>query len=213
MIKVTDIVLDLIESDSLAKEALNEGLLNLSAYAQKIHSQVENATKKPVQKGTIVVALSRINKSSPNTPSLNPKVKLKGIDIKSSLITLTYKKTVDMQRKIANLNPFTFAVNELFATIEGVENISVIASERIKSEIIKNLGTPKTIAENLEAITVIIDKEFIGIPNVLHSLLASFASKKLSLVEIFSSSSEITFVVKKEHTQSLYTALSIFQAK
>lgn len=213
MIKITDIVLNLIETDSLVKEALNEGLLNLSAYAQKIQTQVENAAKKPVQKGTIVVALSRINKSTPTTPSLNPKVKLKGVDIKSSLITLTYKKTVDMQRKIANLNPFTFAVNELFATIEGVENISVIASERIQGEIIKNLGTPKTIADDLEAVTVIIDKEFIGTPNILHSLLASFASKKLIIVEIFSSSSEITFVIKKEDTQILYTALSTFQGK
>lgn len=213
MIKITDTVLNLIEADSLAKEALNEGLLNLSAYAEKIHSQVENATKKPVQKGTIVVALSRINKSTPNTPSLTPRVKLKGIDIKSSLVVLTYKKTVDMQRKIANLNPFTFAVNELFATIEGVENISVIASDRIKNEVIKNLGTPKTISEDLEAITVLIDKEFIGIPNILHSLLASFASKKLVIIEIFSSGSEITFVVKKTDTQILYTALSTFGDK
>ena len=50
MIKITDTVLDLISADELALEAMRAGLLNYSAYADKIHSQVENLTKKPVKK-------------------------------------------------------------------------------------------------------------------------------------------------------------------
>ncbi len=91
MLKVTDTVLDLISADELALEALRAGFLNYSAYADKILPQVENLTKKPVQKGTIVVAISRIAKNASKlTSPLKPDVVLTDLSIKSSKNSSTH---------------------------------------------------------------------------------------------------------------------------
>ena len=145
MIKITDTVLEIIQTDEIASEALRTGLLNLSAYADKIHKNVENATKKPVKRGTIVVALSRITKHLPNAAALIQDVSLTNIGIKSSLTILTYKKSIDTQRKISVMNPFLLPINDLFSVTEGPEEITIICSDRSKDIILKNIcSKPKT---------------------------------------------------------------------
>ena len=57
MIKASETVENILLKDELALESLRAGILNLSAYAQKIHPEVVRQALKPVRKGTIVVAL------------------------------------------------------------------------------------------------------------------------------------------------------------
>lgn len=213
MLKVTDIVLDLLKTDELALEASRAGLLNLSAYAQKIHTQVENATKKPVQKGTIVVALSRIVKHLPNTPLLNPNIALTNLDIKSSLSVLTYKKSIDMQRKISVLNPFLLSMNDLFSMTEGPEKITIICSDKSKDEIKRNLGLePKVEFNDLAAVTVSLTEEDVTKPNVVFTLLSTLATKRIQIIELVSTYTEISLIVKKEDMEAVFKALNMYFA-
>lgn len=215
MIKVTDTVLDLIQTDELASEALRAGLLNLSAYAQKIHQKVENATKKPVQKGTIVVTLSRLAKSMPDTPFLHPDVTLTNLGIKSALTVLTYKKTADMQRKISVMNPFILGVNELFAVTEGQEEITIICAEAAKDLFLKHAGInvkPKSQFNDVVAITASLRQDDVLTPNVLYTLLRALAVKKINVIELVSTYSEISFIVRKEDMETALSALNVYFA-
>ncbi len=215
MIKVTDTVLDLIQTDELAQGALRAGFLNLSAYAQKIHQQVENATKKPVQKGTIVVALSRISRNLPDTPLLNPDVTLTNLSIKSALTALTYKKTADMQRKISVMNPFVLGVNELFAVTEGQEEITIICSDQVKDLFKRHAGLsikPKSEFNSVIAITASLNEADLQTPNILYTLLRALALKKINIIELVSTYSEISFIVKKEDMEVTLSALNVYFA-
>lgn len=213
MLKITDTVSDLIQSDELALEALRAGLLNLSAYAKKIHSQVENATKKPVQKGTIVVALSRIVKNLPNTSLLNPDIALTNLDIKSSLTVLTYKKSIDMQRKISVLNPFLLSMGDLFSVTEGPEKISIVCSDKSSSEIKKELGIkPMAESNNLAAVTISLTEEDVKKPNVIFTLLSTLATKRIQIIELVSTYTEISLIIKKEDMETVFKSLNIYFA-
>lgn len=215
MIKVTDIVLDLIQTDELALETLRAGLLNLSAYAEKIHQQVENATKKPVQKGTIVVALSRIDKSLPDTPLLNPSVVLTNLSIKSSLTVLTYKKTADMQRKISVMNPFILGVHELFSVTEGQDEITIICEDGAKDLFLRHAGfniKPKAEFNSVVAITASFNQADIATPNILYTLLRALAVKRINIIELVSTYTEISFIVKKEDMEIALSALNVYFA-
>lgn len=215
MIKVTDTVLDLIQTDELALETLRAGLLNLSAYAEKIHQQVENATKKPVQKGTIVVALSRIARNLPDTPLLHPDVTLTNLGIKSALTVLTYKKTADMQRKISVMNPFILGVNELFAVTEGQEEITIICEDGAKDLFTRHAGfniKPKAQFNDVVAITASLKEDDILTPNMLYTLLRALAVKKINVIELVSTYSEISFIVKKEDMETALSALNVYFA-
>ena len=212
MIKVTDTVLDLISADELALEAMRAGLLNYSAFADKIHSQVENLTKKPVQKGTIVVAISRIAKNTASvTLPLKPDVKLTDLSIKSSLSALTFEKSLDIQRKIAVLTPFQLSTQDLFTVTEGPTEVTLIISEKAKDKIIKEFATkPKSETNNLVAITVQFSENLAKEPNLHFVLLSSLAAKRIQIIEIVSTFTETTFIIKKENMEEAIKALNTY---
>lgn len=215
MIKVTDIVLDILKTDELASESMQAGLLNLSAYAQKIHSQVENLTKKPVKKGTIVVALSRLAASSRElkTP-LKPEIKLSNIAIRSSLSAVIFDKTADIQRKLAVLHPFQISINEIFGISEGPNEITLIYDEKAQEKIQKSFSTEaKFEFKDLVAITVQYTQEYAKMPNIYYVLLSALAAKRINIFDMITTYTEISFIIKKENMEDALKALNVYFAK
>lgn len=214
MLKVADIVADLINSNELALESMRAGLLNLSAYADKIHSQVENATLKEVQKGTIVVALSRLAKDTIKEPQLKPEVKVKNLKLTSSLACVSFEKTADLQRKIAVLHPFQIAQNDLFAITEGASEVTLICNEGGLEEITKKIKAPiKSHFTDLVAITLSLPEHYAQTPNVYHVLINALASKRINIIEVVSTYTEISFLVAKEDMEEALKALNLFFGK
>lgn len=214
MIKVTDTVLELIQADELARETLRAGLLNLSAYADKIKKNVENLTLKEVKKGTIVVALSRIKGNLTAGPLQTPEIQINNLSVKSSLCVYTYEKTADTQRKIAVLNPFLLPMNDLFSVTEGQSEITIIFAEKSK-ELIENHFQikPKSKYEDAVSISVQFSKKFADQPNFLYGLLRSLAAKRINLIEIVSTFTEITFILTKEDLETAMKVLNAFFVK
>lgn len=214
MIRTSDIVLDILKSDELALETLRAGLLNLSAYADKIHKQVENTNLKPVKRGTIVVSLSRIAQNLPKTSPLSPEIQITNLSFKSGLVALTYPKTLDLQRRISVLTPFQITLNELIALVEGISEVTLIVSEEARDKIVKQIGM-KTNSEhvNLVAITARFPKELTDTPNVYYGLLSKLASKRIQVVEVISTDIEFTIVVKKEDLELSISAFNTYFTK
>lgn len=207
MLRVSDITLDLIQTDQVAFESLQRGLLNLSAYADKIHLRVENMTKKPVQKGTIVVALSRIAQKIGSIPSLIPEIKITDLSIKSSLASLTFEKTADIQRKIAVLHPFQLSPVDLYAVIEGVTKVTLICSTKSKEKIIKHFNTPiLSQINNLAAITVQFPEKLSE--NSHFGLISTLASKRVNIIEIITTFNEVSFIVNQTDAEKALAALN-----
>lgn len=212
MIKVTDVVLEVLEADELALEAMRAGLLNFSAYADSIQKRIEKTTLKPVQKGTIVVALSRIAKNpSLKAAPLKPEVKLTDLSIRSSLCALTYEKTADMQRKVAVLHPFQIAPHELFTIAENPTEITLVVGQKAKEKITKQFDAkPKGAIDNLVAITVQYQEELASTPNTHFVLLSALAAKRIALIELVTTFTETTFVLKKEDMEKAMKVLNSY---
>lgn len=209
MIKVSDVISEILHSDEVALEAALENVLNLSAYAEKIHSKVEKATLKTVKKGTIVVALSRLTKHLEKSTSRIPHISLVNLSVKSSLSVITYKKTFDLQRKISVMNPFLLSINDLFSVTEGQDETTVICSDSSKEEILKQVGAkPKAEENGLVAIVVKFSQKDAITPNVIHTLLSSLALKRINIVEIVSTYTEISFILKKEDLETAFKTLN-----
>ncbi len=212
MIKVPDTVADLLSNDEIASEAFRAGLLNLSAYADQIKPQVEKLTFKEVKKNTIVVALSRLAKDTKsNLPALKPQVKLTNLSVKSPVVSLTYDKTVDMQRRVGTLHPFLISSNDLFALSEGPNEITLFCTEKAKESIKKHLGdVPVHEASSLVAISAQYTENYTNTPNVMHVLFSSLAAKRINLIEIVSTYSEVTFIVQKGDMEAVVKILNVY---
>lgn len=214
MISVTNAVLDIIKEDEVALEACLYGLLNYSAYADKIQKQVEKKTFKEVKKGTVVAAISRLaQKKLKDIPSYRPQIKISNLTIQSQLYALVYTKTSDVQRRVATLNPFLVSPTDIFSITEGTTEI-VLACTETSHEFIKNhIGIiPKKEMVDIVAITVRLSEKISNSPNVLHVLFTALAHKRINLLYVVSGYTEISFLLEKKDMEQAIKAIDVFSS-
>ncbi len=211
MIKISDVVREIVQEDLVATEALRMRILNLSAYASQIHRKVETITMKEVQIGTIVVALSRliIEEISPGT--ISPFVPIRNVSVKGSLAELTYEKTEHSIVDLSKLDTSTFRRREFFALTEGLAEITIICPREETQKIrLYFSAKPKSMIEKLVAISVRFPSEFLDIPNAVYTLVSALAVKRVNLVEMISTYTELTFIVQQENLDVSLSALHRF---
>ncbi len=201
MIKIAEIVKNLLLNDEIALESYRNGILNLSSFADLIQPKIEKLLYKPVKKGTIVTALSRLADSLPIIPPLKPNIHIEDISIKSPLCEITYDKSANSLNSMNKLKGMASQENNLiFSITQGVGEISLIVHQTIKNLILSQFtDKPKGTYDNLVAVTIRFDeKEYIEVPNMIYSLIATIASKRINIIEIVSTFTEISFIVRQK---------------
>lgn len=198
MIKITQVVEDLIGQNELALEALRAGMLNLSAYSEQIKPIIESKLFKPVKKGSIVTALSRIASNMDKLLPLRASVQIEDMSIKSPLCEITYEKTKEVSKSIQNLGTKYFSKG-FFTSTQGTSEITLIVSNTIKNEVKDFIGIkPKAEYDNLSAMTVRFnEQEYIEIPNMIYTLVSVLAHKRINIIEVVSTFTEISFIVRQ----------------
>ncbi|HNB23182.1 MAG TPA: hypothetical protein PKZ32_12205 [Candidatus Melainabacteria bacterium] len=216
MLKVSDIVRDILFSSELELTALSRRVLNLSAYAKRIHKEVERRARKQVQLGTIVVALSRISEEVTQEDPLLPKIELEGLAVKSNLAEITFNKSAANKTRTQKLYSDTqFAQADFLTITYGAGEISIIAPMPLVKPILKHFkpDQPKLLLENLAALTVQFGDHFIDTPNMYFSLLRSISVRKLNLVELISTFTELTFLVRQNDLNELFILMNTLMRK
>lgn len=211
MIKITDIVKEILFSSEIALGSLSNGYLNLSAYAASIQKEVERRTFKQVRVGTIVVALSRIAKTLDVKPDLVPNFKINTIAVKTGLVEFTFEKTKSNRDKLQRIyENDDFLSADFFAVTYGVGELNIIVPEGLRREVAKVYGRekPRFYQENLSSLTVRFDDWCIQVPNVTFALVRPLALKRLNIVEIVSTFTELTFILNEDDIQEALSTLS-----
>lgn len=201
MLKISDIIKEILENDEEAYFACQRGILNFSAYAREIKKDLENRAKKSVNLKSVIVGLSRLVKDLKAPPgSLLSETDL-SLSLHSSLAEVTYEKT-NQNQKILNEVYQTAAQgheNYLVAT-QGLSEITIIGSQKAVAELKRNHKNTKPIfyKENLAGITVKFPEEFIKVPNMLFALEKRLAVKRINIIELVSTYTELTFIIDKK---------------
>lgn len=215
MLKVSETVKDLVLKSELALSALQDGYLNLSAYASKIKPTVEKITKKSVTNGSIVIALSRlgveVKKQAAANQALVPKIILDNIVVKSDLVEFAFEKTaaniklVEMLYKEKAIN-----VENLFMISQGIGEIILITTREYMKILEKSFkqAKPKIVIDKLVAISVTFNKKLLETPNVIFALVRALALKKINIIEIVSTRSELAFVVRQVDLEKTFIILN-----
>ncbi len=198
MIKITDTVRELLFSSETALTALSQGYLNLSAYAKLIQPRVEALAKKPVRTGSIVVALSRLSKEVKSLKPLLPQVSIENISVKSSLVEIAFDKTQAIKGRLQRIyEEKLFSAADFFAVTHGIGEISIVVPQSLKKQVL-NLckgQKPKLVRANLSSLTIRYGQQHIDIPNTFYYFIKCLAIKRINIVEIISTYTEITFLL------------------
>lgn len=196
MNKVSDIVKTIVDDSEIASSALNEGILNLSAYAKNIHAQVEKRAMKPVKQGTIVAALARYSKEA--VEPFAPEVSLRDISVKSRLTEIAFEQSTSNRERIRRLYQSEMFKEADFLTItHGVRELSIIVSDSLTNDLMKIFEgeSPRIKIGNLCGLTVSFDSHYIHEPGQTFALVRKLAIKRINIVEIVSTFTELTFIL------------------
>ena len=212
MIKISEVVFETIQGDEIALEAFRMDLLNLSAYADRIRTIVSEKAYKVVNKGSIVTALSRMRKELGKIPPLRSIVRIENMSIKSPHVEISFEKTTKAVQLASQLDSKSLLLNSFYTIIYGVGEISLICSENLKKQVLSHFSTkPKGVYNNLVAITVrFIEQDYIETPNMIYTLVSALASKRINIIEIISTFTEISFIVREKDMKETIDVLKCF---
>jgi hypothetical protein len=217
MIKIANTVEGIVNNDEIARSALGGGYLNLSAFAKSIHDEVEKQTKKSVRIGSIVVALSRMQKRIKQNSSLLPHIIVDDLSVRSGLMEIAFdrtKESIDRLKRLYGDRAFSSA--DFFTVTQGIGEISIIASEAAEKHIVRVYKgqKPKLQLRGLVGITVRFGGQYIEIPNVTYTFVRGLALKRVNIVEIVSTYTELTFILREKDLQTAFLILNnMFRAR
>ena len=162
---------------------------------------------KPVQLGSIVVALTRLSEDITGQ-ELAPRVRIDRFSVTSNLCEVTYERTVESVSAIRSLTSQLEATGEFFTITQGMHEITIICSELLKDQVLSSVHMiPKVLLTNLVALSVRFPDTYIDVPNTIYSLVRILALRHINVMEIISTYTELTFVLNKEEMQSAIEAL------
>lgn len=212
MIKVNHIVEQIIRETDFVEHALSNNFLNLTEYARFIQKNVEKRTRKKVQLGSIVVALSRLKRQQSKGIS-KVKFGISELSIKSPLCEIVYEKT---EKNLKSLNKIYSDLNidtSVFLTItQSSGEIMITINSQYKNKILKLFSNvrPKVEIEELVGISIRLKGEVIDQHGILYTLLKGLAWNKISIVDLVSTYTEFIFIVKKEKVKEAFNFINDF---
>ena len=212
MIKIQDVVRDIVYKEEEALYALSQGYMNLSAYAKRIQKEVADISWKDVKASGIVVALSRLQKDLHGRLPLVEDITVRTITTKSPLTEIVFEKTPKLLAKLSSLYEKVKTVGDDFLTMTlSTSEVTVICSDRIRDAVLKHFkDTPRMQKGGLAALGISIDEKYYPLPNITFSLIRRIARKRIPLAETITTHTEIIFVF---HQKYLSEILPLFQEK
>lgn len=212
MLKVSHAVREVIFQDDIALLALESGILNFSAYAEQILPSIIQMTLKPVKKGTVIVALTRMVDECKNSAPIRPKIILDDLSIRSPLCDVTFHKTVETRNKLRDMyTKISPSENAFFTVTQSMSEITIIAPQSTMNALLKHFKVkPKAVYSNLAGISVRFSEEYLPVPNILYTLQAALAVHQINFIEIVSTYTEFSYIIEKKYLETATQALKQF---
>lgn len=210
MISITTAVKEVLEMDDLANNALKLGILNYSSYARRIQSKVESITKKTVKVRSIIVALTRTNKGIESLEILSPKIS--NLSIHTSLQEVTYTKTDENVDKVRQIYKELIDVNNTssyLAITQSTGEITIVGDSQTVNAIKSQLKIkPVFEVQEIVGVTIRFPMEYLSIPNVIYEFMKKLATKRINIIEVISTTTELTFIIESKDLESTVNQLS-----
>jgi hypothetical protein len=209
MITVQRAVETILNNDLQNKNALSDGFLNMSKYAEKILSNVEKNTMKQVSKQTIVVAISRFKNKIIKTKYI-PKLNMNLISIKKNLIQIILKK-IQKNSEIVNLKDLEnikIPENTFFSVSIGTDEVDIVCDKNIslpKTNLFRNIVKKEVL--DLVGVGIKFEEKQIEEPNIGYTILHKLSLKKIPLYAGITTGNEFTVVFKNKYLQEVLSAL------
>jgi hypothetical protein len=212
MITVAAAVERIVKGSPLLEEGLGAGLLNLSAAARAIRPQVEAAAMKPVSESAVIMALSRLAPRLMRRSADPRKLarQIRDVTVRSDISEFTYQNSDTILEGQRRMLAAVQGSAEAFVTFtRGVHELTVMASASLEPLVEKAFAKEKRVSRlhDLAAVGIHLDPRAVGTPGVFYGILKQFMWGDINVVEIVSTYTEFTLILKKRDVDRAFTLL------
>jgi len=219
MIKISDIIQQIILETPHLEQLLQKELINATALARELKTEIELRLKKEVQTGAIVMAIKRasFSKGIINTEQRFNRNNVFGdIILRSDLAHYSFENSASLRTKIMSLIQFVKDNKDIyFSFAQGVFESTIIISEifvgqleaLFQSEKITNKVT------HLSAVTLKLSEENIHIPGLYYMILKNLAWENINLIEVLSTAHEFTVIVEDVYIDRAFSVIKKMKSK
>lgn len=213
MIKIAVITEQLLAQSPFMAEALEEGLINISALARKLQPEVSAIAGRPVQAGAIIMAIQRMAPGTGGYPGRALKQffkKLQDIGLRTGLLDYTFENSAGLtQCQAALLGEISLWPRAYYSVSRGIAETTLLISgefEDLVERIFQKENCLSRVAQ-LTALSLMLPAENRILSGIYYFILRQLAWHGINVVEVISTSNEFTIVVKESDTEAAFTAL------
>jgi len=209
----------LINRSPFLREAMAEDLINISALARKLQPDIEEMMGKKVNEGAIVMAIKRM------TPGLYQRLNMKITNmmgdlgdflVRNNLTDFTFENSDTLKTAQTLLfETISKESDSFFALCQGVTETTYVLQERHSALVEKYFAKERMKSHNLNlsSVTVVLPNLNNEIYGVYYYLLKHLAWQGINIVEIVSTSTEFTVVVRQVDVESAFSILMQLKRK
>ncbi|WP_294140714.1 aspartate kinase [uncultured Sanguibacteroides sp.] len=219
MLSVAQVVEDIVKHKPYLSESLAMGLINISALARQIKSEVEAALKKEVNPGAIVMALNRLAPyfQVREQVQLNKLLNNMGdIILRSNLCDYTFKNSNTLlECHIRVLKNISQKEEVFYTMVQGVFETNLVVSDTMETAIDNYFKGEQCIFKQsgLSSVTLKLPKGNILQPGFYYSIMKELSWEGINLTEVISSTNEFTVVVDNSLIDKTFVVLKNISRK
>jgi hypothetical protein len=218
MITIKSHIDEILKKEPFVLENIKNGLINISALARQIEPELSKKVGKKLNVNAIIMSIKRmeieeIKKSRPLKKQLK---KIGDLTVKSGLIDYSFQNTPEFEKMSSKFSMKQLTNTNGFHTLcKGVHETTVIISENLKNIFEKSLGDIpyQSRQENLASITIQLPKLNTEVSGLYHYLLGIITWRGISIIEVISTTHELTIILKEEHVSAALEALMKIKEK
>lgn len=209
MVSVTHLTKKLMERKPFLQECLSKGLVNVFALAEHLQPEVEAELKQKVKTSAVMMALRRLAERLEER-KLTKLELVEPIDflIKSDVVEITIRNQNQelILPKVYSL--INFKKGDFITITQGINQTTLTTNKKNKNKLVKLLE--KNIVRTLEDLSLIsirMPEEYLETEGIIYQVTRELAWHKINIIEVISTLTEFSVVVKDEDIPLTYKIL------
>ena len=209
MIKISDVIHQIILENPALNFGFHHRLLNLSQVARFIKPIVETRTHKEVTESAVLMNLSRLQAKMTNyDPSQLAEVVLDKVTVHSGLCTMTVTKSARIHRRVNDLFARVRDDDGFITITEGLSEITIILDNEHFELARKTLGEePRFCNRNLASVGVKFSEKMMERPGLIYQLMQQVVLLNINVIEVVSTATEFNIYMHENDVERAFEGI------
>ncbi|NQU98614.1 hypothetical protein HQ533_04035 [Candidatus Woesearchaeota archaeon] len=208
---ISHIVKKLVEEKPILQHALSMNIVNFASLAERYKDEIEKELGKEVKHSAIIMAFRRYADKLQEKEAKVPEFDYNSdISMKTNLVDICVVKSTAFFSKLRKVYEIiNYKKGDVLNIIHGNNESVIITNEKHKNKILELLKeeTISNIEENVVSLSLNFNPKFLHTPGVISNVVRMFAWENINILELITTSTEMTFILNKKDVMRAYNLL------